>query len=34
LDLIGRRPDITAARLRTEAAARRIDEKKAGSTQA
>jgi NodT family efflux transporter outer membrane factor (OMF) lipoprotein len=30
LDLLGRRPDIIAARLRTEAAARRIDEKKAG----
>jgi NodT family efflux transporter outer membrane factor (OMF) lipoprotein len=29
-DLIGRRPDVIAARLRTEAAARRIDEKKAG----
>ncbi|MBV9695985.1 MAG: efflux transporter outer membrane subunit [Gammaproteobacteria bacterium] len=29
-DLLGRRPDIVAARLRTEAAARRIDEKKAG----
>jgi NodT family efflux transporter outer membrane factor (OMF) lipoprotein len=30
LELLGRRPDIIAARLRTEAAARRIDEKKAG----
>ncbi|HXR20059.1 MAG TPA: efflux transporter outer membrane subunit [Steroidobacteraceae bacterium] len=30
LELLGRRPDIVAARLRTEAAARRIDEKKAG----
>lgn len=30
LDLLGRRPDIIAARLRTEAAARRIDEAKAG----
>ncbi len=29
-DLLGRRPDIVAARLRTEAAARRIDERKAG----
>ena len=29
-DLLGRRPDIVAARQRTEAAARRIDEKKAG----
>ncbi len=29
-ELLGRRPDIIAARLRTEAAARRIDEKKAG----
>lgn len=30
LNLLGRRPDIVAARLRVEAAARRIDEKKAG----
>ncbi|HVO46423.1 MAG TPA: efflux transporter outer membrane subunit [Steroidobacteraceae bacterium] len=30
LDLLGRRPDILAARLRTEAAARRIDQAKAG----
>jgi NodT family efflux transporter outer membrane factor (OMF) lipoprotein len=30
LDLIGRRPDIVAARLRTEAAAKRIDQQKAG----
>jgi NodT family efflux transporter outer membrane factor (OMF) lipoprotein len=30
LQLLGRRPDIVAARLRAEAAARRIDEKKAG----
>ena len=30
LELLGRRPDIIAARLRTEAAGRRIDEKKAG----
>jgi len=30
LDLLGRRPDVVAARLRTEAAARRIDEAKAG----
>jgi NodT family efflux transporter outer membrane factor (OMF) lipoprotein len=30
LDLLGRRPDIVAARLRTEAAARRIDQQKAG----
>ena len=30
LELLGRRPDIIAARSRTEAAARRIDEKKAG----
>ena len=30
LDLLGRRPDIVAARLRTEAAARRIDQAKAG----
>jgi NodT family efflux transporter outer membrane factor (OMF) lipoprotein len=30
LDLLGRRPDIVAARLRTEAAAKRIDERKAG----
>ncbi len=30
LDLLGRRPDIVAARLRTEAAARRIDQSKAG----
>jgi NodT family efflux transporter outer membrane factor (OMF) lipoprotein len=30
LDLLGRRPDIIAARLRTEAAARRIDQRKAG----
>ena len=30
LELLGRRPDIIAARLRTEAAARRIDERKAG----
>jgi NodT family efflux transporter outer membrane factor (OMF) lipoprotein len=29
-ELLGRRPDIIAARLRTEAAARRIDERKAG----
>jgi NodT family efflux transporter outer membrane factor (OMF) lipoprotein len=29
-DLLGRRPDILAARFRTEAAAHRIDEKKAG----
>jgi NodT family efflux transporter outer membrane factor (OMF) lipoprotein len=30
LDLLGRRPDIVAARLRTEAAAHRIDQQKAG----
>lgn len=30
LDLVGRRPDIVAARLRTEAAAKRIDQQKAG----
>jgi NodT family efflux transporter outer membrane factor (OMF) lipoprotein len=30
LDLLGRRPDILAARLRTEAAARRIDQARAG----
>lgn len=30
LELLGRRPDIVAARLRTEAAARRIDQSKAG----
>ena len=30
LDLLGRRPDIVAARLRTEAAAKRIDQHKAG----
>ncbi len=30
LDLLGRRPDIVAARLRTEAAAKRIDQRKAG----
>lgn len=30
LDLLGRRPDIVAARLRTEAAAKRIDQQKAG----
>jgi NodT family efflux transporter outer membrane factor (OMF) lipoprotein len=30
LELLGRRPDIVAARLRTEAAARRIDQAKAG----
>ncbi len=30
LELLGRRPDIVAARLRTEAAARRIDQQKAG----
>jgi NodT family efflux transporter outer membrane factor (OMF) lipoprotein len=30
LDLLGRRPDIVAARLRTEAAARRIEQSKAG----
>jgi NodT family efflux transporter outer membrane factor (OMF) lipoprotein len=30
LDLLGRRPDIVAARLRTEAAAQRIDQQKAG----
>lgn len=30
LNLLGRRPDIVAARLRVEAAARRIDEQKAG----
>ncbi|TDR77853.1 efflux transporter outer membrane subunit [Paludibacterium purpuratum] len=30
LDLLGRRPDIVAARWRTEAAARRIDQAKAG----
>lgn len=30
LDLVGRRPDIVAARLRTEAAARRIDQSVAG----
>jgi len=30
LDLIGRRPDIVAAKLRTEAAAKRIDQQKAG----
>lgn len=29
LDLLGRRPDIVAARLRTEAAARQIDQRKA-----
>ncbi|WP_036666536.1 efflux transporter outer membrane subunit [Paludibacterium yongneupense] len=29
-DLLGRRPDVVAARLRTEAAARRIDQAKAG----
>lgn len=30
LELVGRRPDIVAARLRTEAAAKRIDQQKAG----
>ncbi len=30
LELLGRRPDIVAARMRTEAAGRRIDERKAG----
>ena len=30
LELLGRRPDIVAARSRTEAAARRIDQRKAG----
>ena len=30
MDLLGRRPDIVAARLRTEAAAKRIDQQKAG----
>jgi len=30
MDLLGRRPDIVAARLRTEAAAKRIDVQKAG----
>jgi NodT family efflux transporter outer membrane factor (OMF) lipoprotein len=30
LDLLGRRPDIVAARLRTEAAAHRIEQRKAG----
>jgi NodT family efflux transporter outer membrane factor (OMF) lipoprotein len=30
LDLLGRRPDVVAARLRTEAAAHRIDQRKAG----
>ena len=30
LDLLGRRPDIVAARLHTEAAAHRIDQRKAG----
>lgn len=30
LELLGRRPDIVAARLRTEVAARRIDQSKAG----
>ena len=30
LELVGRRPDIVAARLRTEAAAHRIDQRKAG----
>lgn len=30
LELLGRRPDIVAARLRTEAAAKRIDQRKAG----
>jgi NodT family efflux transporter outer membrane factor (OMF) lipoprotein len=30
LDLLGRRPDIVAARSRTEAAARRIDQQRAG----
>lgn len=30
LELVGRRPDIIAARLRTEAAARRIDQRRAG----
>jgi NodT family efflux transporter outer membrane factor (OMF) lipoprotein len=30
LELLGRRPDIVAARLRTEAAAKRIDQSKAG----
>jgi efflux transporter, outer membrane factor (OMF) lipoprotein, NodT family len=30
LDLIGRRPDLVAARLRAEAAAKRIDQQKAG----
>jgi NodT family efflux transporter outer membrane factor (OMF) lipoprotein len=30
LELLGRRPDILAARLRTEAAAHRIDQRKAG----
>ncbi|MBV8636071.1 MAG: efflux transporter outer membrane subunit [Burkholderiaceae bacterium] len=30
MELLGRRPDIVAARLRTEAAAKRIDQQKAG----
>ncbi len=30
LELLGRRPDITAARMRTEGAAQRIDQQKAG----
>lgn len=30
LELLGRRPDITAARLRTEAASKRIDQQRAG----
>ncbi len=30
LDLLGRRPDIVAARLRVEAAAKRVDQQKAG----
>ncbi len=30
LELLGRRPDVVAARLRTEAAAKRIDQQKAG----
>lgn len=30
LELLGRRPDVVAARLRTEATARRIDQRKAG----
>jgi NodT family efflux transporter outer membrane factor (OMF) lipoprotein len=30
LELLGRRPDVVAARLRTEAAAKRVDQQKAG----